>query len=34
VVVLNEGKILLTGTFEDLQNSSNPFIARFLSEAA
>jgi phospholipid/cholesterol/gamma-HCH transport system ATP-binding protein len=34
VVVLNGGNILTTGTFEDLQKSSDPFVARFLSEAA
>lgn len=34
VVVLNEGNILTKGTFEDLQKSADPFVARFLSEAA
>jgi phospholipid/cholesterol/gamma-HCH transport system ATP-binding protein len=34
LVVLNEGKILTTGTFDDLQKSSDPFVTRFLSEAA
>jgi phospholipid/cholesterol/gamma-HCH transport system ATP-binding protein len=34
VVVLNEGSILTQGTFEDLEKSSDPFVTRFLSEAA
>ncbi|HEY4361303.1 MAG TPA: ATP-binding cassette domain-containing protein [Bryobacteraceae bacterium] len=34
VVVLNDGRILTTGTFAELQKSSDPLITRFLSEAA
>jgi phospholipid/cholesterol/gamma-HCH transport system ATP-binding protein len=34
VVVLKDGNILTDGTFEDLRKSSNPFITRFLKEAA
>jgi phospholipid/cholesterol/gamma-HCH transport system ATP-binding protein len=34
VVVLNDRNIRTTGTFEDLHKSSDPFVARFLSEAA
>jgi phospholipid/cholesterol/gamma-HCH transport system ATP-binding protein len=34
IVVLCDGKILIKGAFEDLQRSQDPFVARFLSEAA
>jgi phospholipid/cholesterol/gamma-HCH transport system ATP-binding protein len=34
LVMLKEGCVLLTGTFEDFQNSKDPFIAQFLSDAA
>jgi len=34
LVMLKEGSILLTGSFEDFQKSKDPFIAQFLSDAA
>jgi phospholipid/cholesterol/gamma-HCH transport system ATP-binding protein len=34
LVMLKEGSILLTGTFEDFQKSKDPFVAQFLSDAA
>jgi len=34
LVILKEGNILLTGTFEDFQKSQDPFVAQFLSDAA
>jgi phospholipid/cholesterol/gamma-HCH transport system ATP-binding protein len=34
LVLLSEGKIVLDGTFTDLQNSTNDFVKRFLSDAA
>jgi len=34
LVMLKEGNILLTGTFEDFQKSKDPFVAQFLSDAA
>jgi phospholipid/cholesterol/gamma-HCH transport system ATP-binding protein len=34
LVMLKEGNVLLTGTFEDFQNSKDPFVAQFLSDAA
>jgi phospholipid/cholesterol/gamma-HCH transport system ATP-binding protein len=34
VVVLNEGRIVTSGTFDDLRKSADPFVTRFLSEAA
>jgi phospholipid/cholesterol/gamma-HCH transport system ATP-binding protein len=34
LVMLKEGCILLTGTFEDFQKSKDPFVAQFLSDAA
>jgi ABC-type transporter Mla maintaining outer membrane lipid asymmetry ATPase subunit MlaF len=33
-VMLKEGNILLTGTFDDFQKSKDPFVAQFLSDAA
>jgi phospholipid/cholesterol/gamma-HCH transport system ATP-binding protein len=33
LVVLNEGNILMEGTFEDLQKSKEPFVAQFLKDA-
>ena len=33
LIVLNEGNILMEGTFEDLQNSKEPFVAQFLKDA-
>jgi phospholipid/cholesterol/gamma-HCH transport system ATP-binding protein len=33
-VLMNEGKILADGVFEDLQKSRNKFVAEFLREAA
>src|SRR6204780_5176512 len=34
LVMLKEGNVLLTGTFEDFQKSKDPFVAQFLSDAA
>jgi phospholipid/cholesterol/gamma-HCH transport system ATP-binding protein len=34
LVMLKEGSILLTGTFEDFQKSKDPFVTQFLSDAA
>ncbi len=34
LVMLKEGNILLTGTFEDFKKSKDPFVAQFLSDAA
>jgi phospholipid/cholesterol/gamma-HCH transport system ATP-binding protein len=34
VVVLNEGNIVTKGTFAELQKSADPFVTRFLREAA
>lgn len=34
LVMLKEGSILLTGSFDDFQKSKDPFIAQFLSDAA
>jgi phospholipid/cholesterol/gamma-HCH transport system ATP-binding protein len=34
VVMLDEGTILIEGSFEDLRRSQNQFVTRFLSEAA
>jgi phospholipid/cholesterol/gamma-HCH transport system ATP-binding protein len=34
LVMLKEGNILLTGSFEDFQKSNDPFVAQFLSDAA
>jgi len=34
IVMLKEGRILTSGTFEDLEKSKDPFVAQFLSDAA
>jgi phospholipid/cholesterol/gamma-HCH transport system ATP-binding protein len=34
LVMLKEGQILLTGSFDDFQKSKDPFVAQFLSDAA
>jgi phospholipid/cholesterol/gamma-HCH transport system ATP-binding protein len=34
LVLLSEGKIIVDGTFDDLQNSTNEFAKRFLSDSA
>ena len=34
LVMLQEGNILISGTFEDLEKSKDPFVAQFLSDAA
>ncbi len=34
IVMLKEGNILISGTFEDLQNSKDPFVVQYLSDAA
>jgi phospholipid/cholesterol/gamma-HCH transport system ATP-binding protein len=34
LVMLKEGSILLTGSFDDFQKSKDPFVAQFLSDAA
>jgi len=34
LVMLKEGNILMSGTFEDLEKSKDPFVAQFLSDAA
>ncbi|MGA3203129.1 MAG: ATP-binding cassette domain-containing protein [Bryobacteraceae bacterium] len=34
IVMLKEGNILISGTFEDLEKSKDPFVAEFLSDAA
>jgi len=34
IVMLKEGNVLISGTFEDLQNSKDEFVAQFLSDAA
>jgi phospholipid/cholesterol/gamma-HCH transport system ATP-binding protein len=34
LVMLKEGNILLTGSFDDFQKSKDPFVAQFLSDAA
>ena len=33
-VLLDKGKVVIDGTFADLQNSKNPFVVQFLSDAA
>jgi len=33
-VLLHEGKVMLEGTYEELRKSRDPFVVRFLSEAA
>jgi phospholipid/cholesterol/gamma-HCH transport system ATP-binding protein len=34
LVMLKEGSILLTGTFDDFRTSKDPFVTQFLSDAA
>jgi phospholipid/cholesterol/gamma-HCH transport system ATP-binding protein len=34
LVMLKEGSILLTGTFEDFEKSKDPFVTQFLTDAA
>jgi phospholipid/cholesterol/gamma-HCH transport system ATP-binding protein len=34
LVMLKEGNVLLTGTFDDFQQSKDPFVSQFLSDAA
>ena len=34
IVMLKEGNILISGTFEDLEKSKDPFVTQFLSDAA
>lgn len=34
LVMLKEGNVLIEGTFSDLQNSKDPFVAQYLSDAA
>jgi phospholipid/cholesterol/gamma-HCH transport system ATP-binding protein len=34
ILMLKEGNILISGTFEDLEKSKDPFVAQFLSDAA
>jgi phospholipid/cholesterol/gamma-HCH transport system ATP-binding protein len=34
LVMLKEGNILISGSFEDFQKSKDPFVAQFLSDAA
>ena len=34
LVMLKEGAILISGTFDDFQKSKDPFVAQFLSDAA
>jgi phospholipid/cholesterol/gamma-HCH transport system ATP-binding protein len=34
LVVLKDGEILLTGTYEELHHSKDPFVVQFLSDAA
>lgn len=34
IVMLKEGNILISGTFDDIQKSKDPFVAQFLSDAA
>jgi phospholipid/cholesterol/gamma-HCH transport system ATP-binding protein len=34
LVMLKEGNILISGTFEDLEKSKDPFVEQFLSDAA
>jgi ABC-type transporter Mla maintaining outer membrane lipid asymmetry ATPase subunit MlaF len=33
-VMLKEGEILIAGTYSELHNSKDPFVAQFLSDAA
>jgi phospholipid/cholesterol/gamma-HCH transport system ATP-binding protein len=34
VILLREGKVVSDGTFPELERSSDPFVARFLQDAA
>jgi phospholipid/cholesterol/gamma-HCH transport system ATP-binding protein len=34
IVMLKEGNILISGTFEDLEKSKDPFVTQFLKDAA
>jgi phospholipid/cholesterol/gamma-HCH transport system ATP-binding protein len=34
IVMLKEGNILISGTFEDLEKSKDPFVEQYLSDAA
>jgi phospholipid/cholesterol/gamma-HCH transport system ATP-binding protein len=34
IVMLKEGNILISGSFEDLEKSKDPFVAQYLSDAA
>jgi phospholipid/cholesterol/gamma-HCH transport system ATP-binding protein len=34
IVMLNEGNILISGTFEDLEKSKDPFVEQFLGDAS
>ena len=34
LVMLKEGNILIAGSFNELQNSKDPFVVQFLSDAA
>jgi len=34
IVMLKEGNILISGSFEDLEKSKDPFVSQFLSDAA
>jgi phospholipid/cholesterol/gamma-HCH transport system ATP-binding protein len=34
VILLSEGKVVTDGTFPELERSSDPFVARFLRDAA
>ena len=34
LVMLHGGKVLVDGSFEDLKNSGNEFVAQFLADAA
>jgi phospholipid/cholesterol/gamma-HCH transport system ATP-binding protein len=34
IVMLKEGNVLISGSFQDLEQSKDPFVAQFLSDAA
>ena len=34
LVMLDHGKVLFEGTFEDLQRSTDPFVMQYLKDAA
>jgi ABC-type transporter Mla maintaining outer membrane lipid asymmetry ATPase subunit MlaF len=34
IVMLQDGTILISGTFEDLARSKDPFVVQFLEDAA